>query len=343
MCNIFDYTLLPGGGAALVRAYGDSPVLALPEVLPGPGGCALPLVQLGGYCFAETMRDQPRGEVLRCVRGGDGALRPVPPESVPAEELHPAAGRFLEEVALPAALREIGNCAFYNCRALRRLTAGSGPLAVGSDVFLNCFDLAEVALYARPDAATGLPAIVNNISGNLRAVFQPAGPEGEVCAAFRYPEYWEDIEETPAHILLHTFSGQGYHYRQCFRDGLLLTGEYDAVFAQGHGGDDPVYMALLCFDRLRYPWQLEAKAAELYRAFLAQQGGAVAAALIQVQDRDGLQALLDLKALDGPALAAASRAAQRVGDAQAAALVADAEYQARAAAPKRRWRYDFDF
>ena len=70
---------------------------------------------------------------------------------------------------------------------------------------------------------------------------------------------------------------------------------------------------------------------------------AVAAALIQVQDRDGLQALLDLKALDGPALAAASRAAQRVGDAQAAALVADAEYQARAAAPKRRRRYDFDF
>ena len=69
----------------------------------------------------------------------------------------------------------------------------------------------------------------------------------------------------------------------------------------------------------------------------------MAAALIQVQDRDGLQALLDLKALDGPALAAASRAAQRVGDAQAAALVADAEYQARAAAPKRRRRYDFDF
>ena len=343
MCNIFDYTLLPGGGAALVRAYGDSPVLALPEALPGPGGCTLPLVQLGGYCFAETVRDQPRGEVLRCVRGGDGALRPVPPESVPAEELHPAAGRFLEEVALPAALREIGNCAFYNCRALRRLTAGSGPLAVGSDVFLNCFDLAEVALYARPDAATGLPAIVNNISGNLRAVFQPAGPEGEVCAAFRYPEYWEDIEETPAHILLHTFSGQGYHYRQCFRDGRLLTGEYDAVFAQGHGGDDPVYMALLCLDRLRWPWQLGKEAAGLYRAYLGQQGGAAAEALIRTEDREGLAALLGLGVLDPAALAAAARAAQRAGDAQAAALVADAEYRAQAAAPRKKRRYDFDF
>ena len=345
MCNIFDYTVLPGGGAALVRAYGDSPVLALPEALPGPGGCTLPLVQLGGYCFAETVRDQPRGEVLRCVRGGDGALRPIPPESVPAEELHPAAGRFLEEVALPAALREIGNCAFYNCRALRRLTAGSGPLAVGSDVFLNCFDLAEVALYARPDAATGLPAIVNNISGNLRAVFQPAGPEGEVCAAFRYPEYWEDIEETPAHILLHTFSGQGYHYRQCFRGrAAAADGRIRRRICPGPRRGRPC----LHGPALLRPAALSLAAGSKGRGAVPgssspSRAGAVAAALIQVQDRDGLQALLDLKALDGPALAAASRAAQRAGDAQAAALVADAEYQARAAAPKRRRRYDFDF
>ena len=185
MREILDYIPLPEGGAALARVYGDSPVLALPEALPGPEGGALPLVKLGGYCFAETVRDQPRGPLLRCVREEGGALRPIAPEQAPQEDLHPAAGRFLEEVALPAALREVGNCAFYNCRALRRITAGGGPLAMGSDVFLNCFDLAEVVLYANPDAATGLPAIVNNLAGNLRAVFRPEGPEGAVCAAFR--------------------------------------------------------------------------------------------------------------------------------------------------------------
>ena len=36
-------------------------------------------------------------------------------------------------------------------------------------------------------------------------------------------------------------------------------------------------------------------------------------------------------------------AAMEAGDAQAAALLADAEYQAQAAAPRRRRRYDFDF
>ncbi len=341
--EVFDYTALPGGGAALARVYGGSPVLALPEALPAPDGRLLPLVKLGGYCFAETVRDAPRGPLLRCVRREDGALRPVEAGGLPPEALHPVAGRFLEEIALPAALREMDSCAFYNCRALRRMAAWGGPLAVGSDVFLNCFELAEVTLYAGPETPTGLPSIVNNIAGNLRALFRPEGPEGPVAAAFRYPEYWEDIEETPAHILLHTFSGQGYHYRQCFRDGRLLAGEYDGVFAQGHGGDEPVYMALLCLDRLRWPWQLGAQAAARYRAFLAQQGGAAAAALIHAEDKAALAALLALQVLDGPALAAAARAAQRAGDAAAAALVADAEYKAHAAAPKRRRRYDFDF
>ena len=86
MREIFDYTPLPDGTAALARVYGDSPVLALPEALPGPGGL-LPLTKLGGYCFAETVRDAPRGALLRCVREEDGVLRTVLPGSVPEEGL----------------------------------------------------------------------------------------------------------------------------------------------------------------------------------------------------------------------------------------------------------------
>ena len=105
MLDTFDYTLGPGG-AVLARAYGDSPVLCLPQTLPGPKG-PLPLAGLGGYCFAETVRDKPKGPLLRCVRERDGSLRAVPAEE--GQDLHPAAGRFLEEVALPGTLREIGS------------------------------------------------------------------------------------------------------------------------------------------------------------------------------------------------------------------------------------------
>ena len=215
---------------------------------------------------------------------------------------------------------------------------------MGSDVFLNCFDLAEVALYARPEAATGLPAIVSNITGNLRAVFQPEGPDGAVCAAFRYPEYWEDIEETPAHILLHTFSGQGYHYRQCFRDGLLLTGEYDAVFAQGHGGDDPVYMALLCFDRLRYPLAAGSKGRGAVPGFPRPAGrGGGGGPDPGPGPGTGCRPCWTSKCWTARRWRQPRGRPSGRGDAQAAALVANAEYQARAAAPKCRRRYDFDF
>ena len=333
MLYAFDYAPLPDGTAALARAYGDSPLLVLPEALPGPGGRLLPLARLGGYCFAPAVRDGLAGPLCRCVQEEDGSLRLTEADG----ELHPIAGNFLEAVVLPDALREVGSCAFYNCRALARMELGAGGLGVGSDVFLNCFALTEVALRARPDQPTGLAAVLANLSGNVRALFRP---EGEVAAAFRYPEYWEDIEETPAHILLHTFSGQGYHYRQCFRDGRLLWDEYDAVFAQGHGGDDPLYMALLCFDRLRWPWQLAPAPRERYRAFLAAQGGAAAAALIRAEDLEGLRALLGLGVLDAPALAAASAAARQAGNAQAAALLADAEGRARPPKPRRHYTFD---
>ena len=83
---------------------------------------------------------------------------------------------------------------------------------MGSDVFLNCFALETLVIRARPEQATGLFALVACITEAVQALFWPEG-EARPLAGLWYPAYWEDIEETPAHILLHTFSGQGYHYR----------------------------------------------------------------------------------------------------------------------------------
>lgn len=83
---------------------------------------------------------------------------------------------------------------------------------------MNCFALADLIVRADPEQATGLFALVNNITEAVRALFWCPG-EAAPRAGLWYPAYWEDVEESPAHILLHTFSGQGYHYRQCFLDG----------------------------------------------------------------------------------------------------------------------------
>ena len=269
---LFDILPLKNNTARLIRVYGDEPCIAVPGEVPGPGGEKWTLTELGDYCFSEKLRNLPAADALcRYEVGGDGAVTltrafgraltgrrrydldfgDAPEET----DLHPVCGNFLEEAVLPDGLQVIGSCAFYNCRRLRRLSFGAADLTVGSDVFLNCFALADLVVRAEPEAATGLFALVNNITEAVRALFWLPG-EAAPRAGLWYPAYWEDVEESPAHILLHTFSGQGYHYRQCFLNGKFLCAEYDAIFPEGHAAEDRNIMAMLCFDRLRWPWNL---------------------------------------------------------------------------------------
>ena len=358
---ILDILPLSAQTARLVRVYGTAPCVALPGTLPAPAGGSLALTELGDYCFSEKPRSLPAADALcRYAVSADGTARltrafgqavgqkparrydfDLDAPAADEEELHPVCGSFLEEVILPDSVQVIGSCAFYNCRSLRLLTVGSSSLTVGSDVFLNCFALETIRVEAGPEEPTGLFALVNNITEAVRAEFCPAGTAAPLAALW-YPAYWEDIEETPAHILLHTFSGQGYHYRQCFLNNIFLPAEYDSIFPQGHDADDANVMAMLCFDRLRYPWQLSSTAAGHYRAFLAANTDRVLTRLLKAQDLDGLRALLALDVLEQAGFASADALAAKAENAAAAALLADAEHKKYAPQPQKR-RYNFDF
>ena len=342
------------------RTYAVSSVKIIS--LPAPEGGSFAVTELGDYCFSEKPRSLPAADkTCRYEAAPDGTARLIrafgqtvggtcrrydfdfdaPAAGSDADDLHPVCGNFLEELTLPDSLQVVGSCAFYNCRKLRLLTVGTGSLTMGSDVFLNCFALETIRVQAGPEEPTGLFALVNNITEAVRAEFCPAGTAAPLAALW-YPAYWEDIEETPAHILLHTFSGQGYHYRQCFLENKFLPAEYDAIFPQGHDADDANVMAMLCFDRLRYPWQLTEAAAGHYRAFLAANTDRVLARLLKAQDNDAVRALIALDVLDKDGFAEASALAAKAGNAAAAALLADAEHKKYAPQPKKQ-RYDFDF
>ena len=353
--------LILNNTAKLVRVYGGEPCVALPARIPGPEGGEMPLTELGDYCFSEKPRSLPgAGETCRYEVSPDGTCTLTRAfgrdltekqgrydldfgegETAPEEELHPICGNFVEEVTLPDSLQVIGSCAFYNCRKLRRLSVGAGELTVGSDVFLNCFALADLIVRAAPEQSTGLFALVNNITEAVRALFWLPG-ENAPRAGLWYPAYWEDVEESPAHILLHTFSGQGYHYRQCFLEGKVLSAEYDAIFPDGHAAEDQGVVSMLCFDRLRWPWNLTEKAKVPYREFLASHTGLVLQRLLKAQDTGSVKDLLALDVLDAAAFAEGAELAAKADNAAAAALLADAEHQKQAAKPKKR-RYDFDF
>lgn len=355
---LIDVLPLSDTTARLVRAYGEAPCIALPSALPAPEGGSWAVTELGDYCFSESPRNLPAPDaVCRYAVGEDGSAvltrafgrdrtgrhcrYDLDFGAAPEEDLHPVCGNFLEEAVLPDSLRVIGSCAFYNCRRLRTLSVGAGELTVGSDVFLNCFALADLIVRADPEQATGLFALVNNITEAVRALFWLPG-EARPRAGLWYPAYWEDVEESPAHILLHTFSGQGYHYRQCFLDGKILSAEYDAIFPDGHAAEDQGVAAMLCFDRLRWPWNLTEKAKAPYREFLADHTGLVLQRLLKAQDTDSIKDLLALDVLDAAAFAEGAALAAKTDNAAAAALLADAEHQKQKKQPKKE-RYSFDF
>ena len=100
--------------------------------------------------------------------------------------------------------------------------------------------------------------------------------------------------------------------------------------------------AMLCFDRLRWPWNLTEKAKAPYREFLAAHTGLVLQRLLKAQDTDSIKDLLVLDVLDAAAFAEGAALAAKADNAAAAALLADAEHKKRGSAPKKR-RYDFDF
>ena len=235
------------------------PVRPFPQAYRARRAGCWAITELGDYCFSEKPRSLPRADALcRYEVSPDGTCTLVQAfgrdltgrhgrydldfgeGSAAPEELHPVCGNFVEEIILPDSLQVIGSCAFLQLPQVRRLSVGAGDLTVGSDVFLNCFALADLLVRAAPEEKTGLFALVNNITEAVRALFWLPG-EAHPRAGLWYPAYWEDVEESPAHILLHTFSGQGYHYRQCFLDGKILSAEYDAIFPDGHAAEDQAW------------------------------------------------------------------------------------------------------
>ena len=156
-----------------------------------------PVVEIGPYCFAQNQRSQPADARFWSVDGRGPAAYP-----------HPIAGDFVQGVTLPAGVRALHNAAFYNCRKLEWLCAGSALESVGSDLFTNCRALDRFILDAAPDAPTGLKKLVAAVSADIGAVFAPGGA---VQAKVFYPEYFEFLDEnTPAHIFNHSIEGEGY-------------------------------------------------------------------------------------------------------------------------------------
>ena len=301
-------------GARVLRLFGDTPCPAVPALVGG-----LPVTEIGPYCF--SARREPEGGQLKVPAGA-------------AASDHALCGEFVQEVTLPDSVRAIHNGAFYNCRSLRRLTAGPGLESLGSDLFTNCRSLRTFALRAAPAQPTGLKKMLAAVATGIEAEFLL----GDAPARLYYPEFLEYLHEnTPAHIFNHSIEGVGYRYRQCFADGVLQFDEYDAAFAHADAEESPEGLCRVALDRLCRPVLLGEDARQRYAAYLRQHPGEGGTIVLADRDAAALKVLAGV--LEEDARRDIALACGRAGWSEGAALLLAS---APGAGRKPKKTYDFD-
>lgn len=264
------------GTARLLRVYGGTPEVVLPERIAG-----VPLTEIGAYCFAESPH-LPEGEIFDT-------------DAEKQAELRELCGAYIESIRLPDCVTKVGNLAFYNCLQLREIFIGKNLTEVGSDAFMNCRNLKELKLSGGISEKSGLKQILSQISSDLEVVFY----QGDVIdAKVFYPEYQEFYDEiAPAHIFGRNIEGEGFRARQSFREGVADLAQYDLIFPRACVEENEQTLLKLAADRLCYPVDLKEAAKELYEDYMKVHGKKMAHDLVLKKDLDMLSFLCKKKYL----------------------------------------------
>lgn len=250
------------GGARLLRVFGQSALVVLPEEIEGT-----PLTEIGAYCFAES-RHLPEKFLRSSEQSG--------------EELRELCGRYVEEISLPDSVEKIGNLAFYNCTALRVLRVGRWMRSPGSDIFMNCQRLRQIVLRCGIGESSGLRPILSRISQEVTVTFR----KGETTEAeLLFPEYFESYDEiAPAHLFGRSVTGEGFRARQCFKDDVADLAQYDLIFPRACVEESAETLCRFALCRLRYPAGLLAPARERYASFLREHDAVAGRMAVEKRD-----------------------------------------------------------
>lgn len=268
--------------AKVLRIYGESPNIILPEQIAG-----YPLTQIGAYCFSAFEHLPEKGSWEDTYLEADGSLKKNQTEA----DLHELSGNYVESVFLPGTVREIENCAFYNCSRLKKLSIGCGTQEFGSDVFMNCRNFDRVSVRCGIEKKTGIRQLLHRISSNMEVCFLGEdGPE----AVLVYPEYSEAYDEiTPAHVFGRKITGEGFRARQCFTDGVVNLQQYDEVFPKACVEESEKTLARMALNRLCYPKGLTGHSRDIYEAYIKEHARNIGRRLVNEKNLERLSFLCE--------------------------------------------------
>lgn len=301
------------GEIAILRAVTCDRRAALPQQLFG-----LPVTALGDHALAPG--------------SGTAAADGVP---AGAEEVLITCGvpeadwdnRRLQDLSLPASLRQVGNYALLNCSGLRTLRLHDDILHWGGGALMNCRLLDTFSLTRTgPEQGPALAYLAGELSRELDVTIAEADG-GTIRLLF--PEYTEIYEENcPAHHFDYNISGAGYPYHHCFRQKKLRLNEYDALWPGFLGMEHEKEAALrLAWRRLRWPAELGQRAEQAYLAYLRAHTADALRLLVREGDGEGLGFLLERTEPDRETLSAACAQAREAGASSLLALLLEERHR----------------
>lgn len=241
----------------LLRMFGDSPVVRVPDHIAGKK-----VVAAGAYCFSEKCVYTGKEAEVKCV--GDGTEEELS-HALETKRVCSISGAYPVEIILPDGMEEIGDLAFYQCRSLEKISVGEKLSKIGSDAFMNCGKLQEFIFRSSPKRATALRQILAQRPGETTAYFE----EGETTGAIVFPEYTEAYDVIgPAHIFSLNIEGEGFRARQCFENGVFQFEKYDRIFGQACDTEEMPVLCRMAALRILYPVRLNEERKREYLAYL---------------------------------------------------------------------------
>lgn len=296
--SIFIWEKITEKEIRLLRAFGTDGVVMVPEWIDGRQ-----VTEIGAYCFSR--RKLPEGEwyVTRILSTSSESMADEKnwnrkknaiwlsaageteqitdrmednfwKQTEQLSYLHELSEKYIQEVHLPASIRKVGACAFYNCSKMTALTIFPGTEEFGSDAFMNCLGLHRIHMQAHYKEKTGLKQLLAQVKWQVEVQF--------LEASVLYPEYYESYDEIgPAHIFELNLSGEGFRARQCFKDGVLQLASYDEIFPQACVEEKTEVLLQMAWNRLRDAWELTTEARSMYEAYIRSHGSVVTTLLLQ--------------------------------------------------------------
>lgn len=308
-------------GAEVLHVYADTPQIRIPDKIDGKN-----IISIGAYCFSDTNRIEA------------GIDTNITGEWEKKSNLHEFCGSYIEEIALPDTIVRIANNAFYNCRNMTVLEAGSRLTELGSDVFMNCRSFRRLNLRYKADEPGGLKQILSRYSSSLEVYFYD---EDRVDAVLVYPEYTDSYDEiAPAHIFGRNITGEGFRARQCFSGDVPDMRQYDAIFDKASAEESVDILYKMVLGRLMYPVMLDDVCKTKYEIYLNDNQKEIIRLLTDSKELGKLSFIFRNKYIDAVSADMAIAAASNSGWGEGAASLLKWKHEF--LAPAKRSRYKFD-